>query len=232
MSSPVGHTLAACCVAAAAARRLPALRSPAVFALAALAGNLPDIDVAPALLLRRPELLRYHQAFTHSLPFALLASLPLALLLARGAGFLPAWGTLAAAAATHPALDLLTVDTTPPIGFPVLWPLSDAIVHAPVSLFLSVIKFPAGRLVSLHNLLAVAVETAWLLPILLLLLRRPRAPGPRERGEGGISRPGRGRDDARAAAGSCPSHEALNSRSTNGTSRPTAPGREGSARTA
>mgnify|MGYP003296406768 CR=1 FL=1 len=64
----------------------------------------------------------------------------------------------------HLLLDLLNVDTHPPIGLMALWPLSSDYYKFPWPLFLDV-----GRTLSwstaLHDLVAVAWETALLLPL-------------------------------------------------------------------
>ena len=79
----------------------------------ALANSLPDIDVGCTLWMREPDNLLAHRGFTHSLPFALLAAVALALLLRRSYGpamtFAGWTGFFLLQLALHDAIDVLTV---------------------------------------------------------------------------------------------------------------------------
>ncbi len=176
MPSPVGHTLAGCCVAAAAAGRFPELRSAAFAAATLAAANLADADFLGTLL-RPLGVAARHQGPTHSLAFAAAAAVLLALALAalRRAPLLPAAAWLFAAGALHLLLDVVNFDDDPPLGVPLLWPLSGAHLHSPVSLFPGVDR---DAPLSLHNALELLVELVVTLPVLALLRRRgplPRA---------------------------------------------------------
>lgn len=168
MPSPVGHTLAGCCVAAAAAGR-----SPRFVAAVLLAANLPDLDFLGGLA--RPfGLAIAHQGPTHSLAFVATAAALLALALRRDARPHAAFGWLLAAGAAHLLLDFFNFDDSPPIGIPFLWPLSEGYVHSPLVVFPGVDR---DHPLSLHNVRELLVELAVTLPLLALLLRR-RLPRP------------------------------------------------------
>jgi len=175
MPSPVAHTVAGACVAALAARRLPAARALPVMAALILAANLPDLDYL-ALVRGREAMERFHQGVFHSIGFVATATLPLALLLRRRLGISRAWLLLAAAGLTHLLLDLVVVDYKPPIGFPFFWPLSAELFHSRITLFPGIDRTSVLGMRNLRELLA---ELAWSVPSLPLLLRwlPRRAPG-------------------------------------------------------
>ena len=89
--------------------------------------NLPDSDFLPGFLLGEPN--RYHQWFTHSLGFAVLAGLAGAWFywrrnqLKQNAERVGLYGMfIGLAVLSHVMLDLLTWDTTPPKGMMLFWP--------------------------------------------------------------------------------------------------------------
>jgi hypothetical protein len=165
MPSPVGHTLAGCCLAAALRGR-PGLRRPAFGAALLIAANLPDIDVV-GLALADPAA-GFHQGGTHSALFVLGGALALALLVRGAAPLLQAWGWLAAAGLVHLGLDLVNHDSLPPIGLPLAWPFSEARWHSAVTLFPGTDR---DHPFNVRNLRELAAELAWLLPPLAFLLR-------------------------------------------------------------
>lgn len=175
MPTPVAHSLAGACVAALAARRLPAARALPVAAALCLAANLPDLDYL-ALVHGREAMERFHQSVFHSIGFVATATLPLALLLRRRLGISRAWLLLAAAGLTHLLLDLMVVDRKPPVGFPFFWPLSAERFHGRITLFPGIDRVNVLSLRNLHELLA---ELAWFFPSWPLLRRwlPPWTPG-------------------------------------------------------
>jgi inner membrane protein len=102
-----------------AAGRLPWREALWLLAVAAFLACLPDLDYLPGLLVG--ELNRYHQLFTHSFAFCTLAALTAAWVLRRTRLHPPA---VFAIVFSHLVLDLLTEDARPPIGIPLLWPVS------------------------------------------------------------------------------------------------------------
>ncbi len=127
MASPVGHVLAGVGVAGAVAGAAGADTTPALWAGAAVASCLPDLDLLPSLWGVPSH--RVHRQASHSIP--ILALLAATSWLAVRAFGLPAdWRLLAAwtaALASHLLLDILC---TGPLlgrsghGIPLWWPLS------------------------------------------------------------------------------------------------------------
>lgn len=173
MPTPVAHCFAGACVAALAAKKLPAARALPVTAALIVAANLPDLDYL-ALASGRVAMERFHQTVFHSIGFVAAATLPLALLLRRRLGTSTAWLLLAAAGLTHLLLDLAVVDLKPPVGFPFFWPLSAERFHSSITLFPGIDRVNVLSVRNLHELLA---ELAWSFLCLPLLVRwLPRWP--------------------------------------------------------
>lgn len=163
MPSPVAHGLAGLTVHVLLAREdAERLRWPraAVVVAAALA---PDLD----LLLRFVDGRNHHQAESHSIGAALVATLVAAALLRAGGWALPM--RLAAGVGlawlSHIGLDYLNNDTNPPIGLMALWPLSSEYYKFAWPLFLDIgrtLEWATLR----NNLVAAAWEAAVLGPLL------------------------------------------------------------------
>jgi membrane-bound metal-dependent hydrolase YbcI (DUF457 family) len=166
MPTTVGHAIAGAGIAVLAARRLPAARAIPVAAAILFAANLPDLDYL-ALVGGRAAMERFHQGPLHSIGFVAAAALPLALLLRRRLGLARSWLLLAGAGLTHLLLDLVVVDHTPPVGFPLFWPLSAERFHASAEIFPGIDRV---HLLSLRNLRELLVELALGVPALLLVL--------------------------------------------------------------
>jgi membrane-bound metal-dependent hydrolase YbcI (DUF457 family) len=151
-----------------ASRNREELRDPWRLGVTLGASLIPDVD----LLFRLVDGRNHHNNETHSIGFALLAAVtaaavlrlirwkrPLVLALAVGA----AWGS-------HVLLDLLNLDTHPPIGLMALWPLSEGHYKSPVLLFLDIgrtLDWTAVR----HNSVSAAWECVLLVPLLLVAWR-------------------------------------------------------------
>jgi membrane-bound metal-dependent hydrolase YbcI (DUF457 family) len=168
MPTPVAHALAGWCIAAVP--RAGLLRSPRALAVVVLAANAPDLDFL-ALLGGKAALDAVHQHGTHSLVFALGAALALAPLLRPRLGLGPAFGLLLLAGLSHLALDLVAFDARPPVGIPLLWPLSEARWHAGWTLFPGIDRSSLAEVASARNVRELLVELALLLPPALLAAR-------------------------------------------------------------
>lgn len=130
MPTPVGHALGALIVTAPIRARYRML-GLGVAAAAAIAGMSPDLD----LLYGR------HSAETHSVGAAAIAGL-VAWMYLR-ARRLPHAGVIGAmialAVASHPLLDWVGTDTTPPFGIMALWPFTnDYYVSSAPDIFMAV----------------------------------------------------------------------------------------------
>jgi membrane-bound metal-dependent hydrolase YbcI (DUF457 family) len=157
MPSPVGHALAAVAAGWAIARPATPRRALIVqSSILAVVGAAPDLD----LLINR------HSAETHSLGAAVIVAT-----LAAWMAWPVAdtrwriWLAVALAWATHPLLDALADDSSPPIGIMAFWPVTRVYVHAAWTVFDSIYRhwWETGFLS--HNLLAIAKEIALLAPI-------------------------------------------------------------------
>ena len=156
MASPVGHAL----IGASVFWLFPRERARAdgynLLACVALA-NLPDVDYVPGLL--SGDLNAFHHSATHSLAFsALCVGLgwmvgPWFRMGRRQAGWL--FGCLVL---SHLLMDIMTADLRPPIGIPLLWPVSSRAVTSPYSLFLPPQKASLSELVCLWNACVVGME--------------------------------------------------------------------------
>jgi inner membrane protein len=170
MATPLGHSLmgaaigVACCVDGH-------IRGGIV--LGAVAAMAADLDFIPGLLLGAHS--RFHHAQSHSLAFAILAA-GFAALVARDARL--RWGLLIGLAyASHLALDMLTLDDSPPQGIPLFWPWSSTVLQSPVT-FLPNVLHGNGAALSAHNFGIAAREVLLLGPLLagtLAVARRSRS---------------------------------------------------------
>jgi membrane-bound metal-dependent hydrolase YbcI (DUF457 family) len=169
MPSPVGHALGALAAAWAAdapraGRRTLAVRA----AVVALVGMAPDLD----LLWGR------HSRETHSIGAACLAAVVAWLVVPRERW---RWASLVGLAwISHPLLDVLGADSSPPRGVQLWWPLSDAFVIAPQPIFDAISRMWWRDDVWAHNFAALGRELIILVPIVAAVFwwRRPRRDNP------------------------------------------------------
>jgi membrane-bound metal-dependent hydrolase YbcI (DUF457 family) len=147
-------------------------------AITLCAALAPDLDFA-----FKAAGLGVHQGRSHSVGAAVLAGL--AVFAAARLSGAPRPGALGLAATfgwlSHVVLDLMNVDTHPPIGLMALWPFSVEYYKFRVPLFLDVGRNLAWRTVW-HNALAVTWEAAVLCPLLVGLWRRRTRGAPTARG--------------------------------------------------
>ena len=177
MATPVGHYRLGLAIARAVGRGDGGRRRALLLAGIAV---VPDLDVLPGLLVG--ELGRFHHGATHSLAAAAAFGVAGVALVGRGGpGRVLFVFTLAFLLYTsHLVLDLLTLDTGPPIGVPLLWPWSRQTFQAPWVLLPNV-QHTSGPLISVHNVLLAVREVAVFLPLALLTdaLKAAHLPRPR-----------------------------------------------------
>lgn len=139
---------------------------------AVLLAQAPDIDYLPGLL--SGDLNAYHHHLTHTAGWCVLVSVGcwLALRAWRPATRMAVLGWCLLLTGSHLLADWLTDDARPPIGIMAWWPLSDAHYIAPTTIFMRMHKRDLADLLQAHNLTAVAVEVAWCLPLLALVVAR------------------------------------------------------------
>jgi membrane-bound metal-dependent hydrolase YbcI (DUF457 family) len=134
---------------------------PALLAGAVLMANAPDLDFLPGILVGAPA--AYHRGVTHTVGALVVVSVAAwavaRILRSRTAWW---WGLGAAAAyGSHLLVDWMTVDAVPPSGIRMLWPLTDAWLHAPFNLFGEIIIDPSGRAAFLRSLVTPAALLVW-----------------------------------------------------------------------
>ena len=171
MPSPLGHSLVGYIVFRSTTDSAGLGRS--WFGLCILAANAPDLDFLPGLLLGEPN--RYHHRITHSVGFAVLVALAFAFVVKfwKRVSFTKHFTLLFGLYSSHLALDYLSLDTSPPHGIPVFWPLSTQYFVAPHALFMDIHRDSStlsffGSLFVLHNLWAICIELALCLPLIVL----------------------------------------------------------------
>ena len=184
MASPIGHALAGYAVG----RLGEGSEAPGgrlFLPVCAFLAVAPDLDFLPGLLVGQPSL--HHQGASHSLVAAAVVGGVAALLLVRERSLRPrAWAVFGAAYASHLLMDFLGPDGRPPIGLPLLWPLSDATWLAPVAVLPGIHHSVTGQegvgewlamVLSPVNLRAIAAELVLVGPVLFVAewTRRRRA---------------------------------------------------------
>jgi membrane-bound metal-dependent hydrolase YbcI (DUF457 family) len=173
--SPVGHALAGLATAWVADALAPIPRRPSANAgskgkFAALGGGLaltcavlaaaPDVDILTGT----------HRAVSHSLGAALVVGIVAALVARRWRlPVLRTAVTCGAAYATHMLLDWLAMDSAPPYGIVVLWPISRAYHTSGANMFLEISRryWRADEFI-IGNLQSLAWELLLLGPIAAL----------------------------------------------------------------
>ncbi len=175
MCSPVGHTLGGFIAGAPPAFNWRWL----LFIL--LAANAPDLDFLAGALVG--EFNRYHHMASHSIMASAIFMLLvfIVLRLNNSQSFKAVWlGGLAYNA--HLLLDCITIDSSAPRGMQLFWPFTEQYFIAPFTFFTNIqhggrndtVWEALGPIFSMHNLGAVFLELAVLLPIFLFMQWRKR----------------------------------------------------------
>ncbi|MCS6770460.1 MAG: metal-dependent hydrolase [Kiritimatiellae bacterium] len=174
MPSPVGHSILGLAIGAlwALPRDAPgswrdalALRGDRkALAAAVFAANAPDLDYLPGLWVG--DLNAFHHGPTHSILFVTVLAAAMAFGWRRE-DRIAAFGWLLLAGLSHLIADVFTDDRRPPFGIPLWWPISDASVHSPVSVFWNLRKREWSDFIQWHNAAAVGIEMVVTLPIAL-----------------------------------------------------------------
>lgn len=172
MPSPVAHTLAAYSLMITMDPTLVQNRQRNSLALgsAFVFGNLADADFVVAQF--SSETYLRHHYFSHSIPFALLVTAVIWLLLrlARRRSAERWTVLLGAAYFTHLLLDYMTEDGSVPRGIPLLWPFTTRHFMSPILIFYSIHRGDWQDIFSPENMLALLVEMSVMVPISLISL--------------------------------------------------------------
>ena len=180
MPSPIGHTLASWFLASIAERKIHQRDGAMFWAAAMIAGNLPDVDLLPAVVLGLEAVAPFHQGITHSIGFAAVTGFSFGFFFRkRGIPLSFGWFFFAALVYAHVLLDSLGDDTFPPIGVMLFWPFSSERFLSPVSVFPGVKKGSLTDLWDPHNLVEFGLEAGIFLPLIgaLWLWKRARLKG-------------------------------------------------------
>ncbi len=150
MPTPIGHALAGIAAGWAVARPAPPGRRLLLqTTVAAFLGAAADLDL----------LTGHHSAQAHSFgAAAIVATIAAWIGLPLADGRARIGWTAFAAWATHPLLDALAFDTSPPIGVMAFWPFSSAYVQTGLSVFAPISRAYLSPGFFEHTLLAIARE--------------------------------------------------------------------------
>ena len=172
MATPIGHSLAG--YALYRAMEPYGIKHRAL--LAVFMAIAPDLDFVPGFLIGTPAL--YHQSVSHSVGFALVISVAVALIYRRKQqSFFAIFSLCFVAYLSHLIIDFFGPDGRVPYGQPLFWPASNTYFISPVSVFWGM--HHAGStdgsrsewmmgVFSLYNMGAVAVEIGLIMPFVFL----------------------------------------------------------------
>lgn len=133
MSSPIGHALSGILLSAykesPRAGIASRLKSMSFYAFVA---NMPDIDFLPGFVIGAPN--HYHHGISHSLGFGVMASIIFAWILRKrdNGNFATEAFFVFICFGSHLFFDLLSLDSRPPFGIPIFWPVSNEYYIVPV----------------------------------------------------------------------------------------------------
>jgi len=176
MATPIGHALAGYAVYGLSRRKEDRERLGVLLICIAMA-IAPDLDFVPGLLFGRPAL--FHQGITHSMGFALAASLVAAAVyrLIKGKGFVGILFLGFLSYMSHLLIDYFGPDTRMPYGIPLFWPINGEYFISPVQIFLGTQHAESTSattgawiqgMLHVHNMSAIAWEIALIAPLILV----------------------------------------------------------------
>ncbi len=173
MPSTIGHSIAGYVIYRAVSEGSLRLEWRRFF-LYCICSNLPDLDFIPGFLLGAPN--KFHHGVSHSLGFAFGFGFCMSfiLLFVKNQSILRSFVIFFGLYFSHVLLDLLSYDSSPPYGVPVLWPITDNYYISPISVFSDIQRGQASEtfirsLFSLHNFLAILIEAVILLPLVIMV---------------------------------------------------------------
>jgi len=175
MPSPVGHSLLGLAAGQLTGHRLPVV-SWTWLAFVIVVANCPDLDFVPGII--AGDMNRYHHRVTHSVGAAFTFGLAVWVIARWRSDHAGKWAQSAVIIyGSHLLGDYLAVDYTAPYGIPLWWPLSDAYVISPVTLFAPIDHGALGeenthvltQIFSLQNAISIAQEILFLMPLVLII---------------------------------------------------------------
>ncbi len=173
MPSPIGHSLISTAIFSRVNRKRLKLNwfDYLVFLLI---GIFPDLDFIPGLILGTPS--HFHHGFTHSLFFGIIIGAMTGLLYCKWKRkhWLNYIIVFTGVYFSHLIADFFGVDTSFPYGEQLFWPLWQAYLLSPVSIFSDVYRSSSNAdffvsMFNWHNLKTVIIELLICVPILFLI---------------------------------------------------------------
>jgi len=165
MCSPVGHSLAGYALYLACNKNCKLIGDWKKIILYFFAANAPDLDFIPGIFTGSAN--RFHHGISHTLGFSLLFALCMYMI--------PRFRTkkdfviFFSLYFGHVVIDFLTADTSAPFGVMLFWPFTQKYFISSFSLFSDIHHLFLSDLFDLHNIGAMAWETALFLFIIVLL---------------------------------------------------------------
>ncbi len=176
MATPLGHSVLGMAAGGLACGRATKIdwRLAGLFILA---GNAPDLDFVPGLLVG--DINRFHQGASHSFAAAAVFALITASLAPWFRVLRPRIiAAVFAAYVSHLIVDLFCRDARLPYGIPLLWPFDAGHFASPLTVFSGIRHGVPGdslavalqEILSPANLAALGMELAVMLPILIAVI--------------------------------------------------------------
>lgn len=173
MPTPIGHSLISTAIFSGVDRKKLKLKW-LDYPIFLFIGIFPDLDFLPGLILETPS--RFHHGFTHSLFFGIIIGTITGLLYSKlkRKHWLNYSIVFSGTYFAHLLADFFGVDTSFPFGEQLFWPLWQAYVLSPISIFSDVYRSSNSTdffisMFNMHNLKAVVIELIICIPILLLI---------------------------------------------------------------
>jgi len=174
MPSPIGHSLAGCAIYVGTVKDNN--NNWKLLFLYILIANLPDFDFIPGFILGTPN--RFHHGISHSIGFACIIGTALSLIVSTKASkrfYLTNVLIVAGLYFSHIFLDFFSMDTLPPFGEKLLWPINGEYYISSFKLFFDIRRDISSNsefiltLFNFHNVFAMTLEICVLLPIVGLI---------------------------------------------------------------
>lgn len=174
MPSPVAHSLMGYTIYRATGKLHTMPKWPR-FVFCLFSANAADLDFIPGFIVLDPN--RFHHGISHSLGWAALYGLIFGIIGSRTTytSFRKGLTLSTVLYGSHVLLDFFSMDTTPPYGEPLFWPLTEKYYMSKLILFMDIQRESAANefiwsIFTVHNLAAVGLEILWLMPLLAVTL--------------------------------------------------------------
>ena len=166
MATPVGHSLVGYLLYLTFYKDYRLFKNWKIITLYVFTANAPDLDFIPGIFIGDAN--RFHHGISHTLAFSLLFALIMYMIprFRTRKDFIIFFLLYFA----HVAIDFFTADTGAPFGIMLFWPFTQRHFISFYSLFSDIHHLTLSDLFDLHNIKAIAWETAVFLSIIVLLV--------------------------------------------------------------